>query len=418
MSRNAFIPQTIPRLTTNLLIGLKVLALFAILFYRYPLYLLTILIILVSISVTGEIISSYAIKRHKRHLASVIYTILVLVDAFTFAAALIIFNLVATDFYLLGLISLIVIPFRGGMWVGSLSGVLISFFYLAVAYGKISTLDLVVRTASLLSVCLVSGSWGEILQQEFREKAKLQSQNRRLKEITRLKNEFASVATHNLRAPLTSLKGYWEALSEEDLPPKEQVQFLNQMRSVLANLEKLIDELLEITKIKAISARLPRRRLNPLPIIQEIHDSMKPAAVVKKLGFVYQNEVSVPLRVEVNARMFKNALSNLVDNAIKYTQKGSVTIRVWLESTNLLIAVSDTGLGIPKDDQEKVFKPFYRGKSETAERYKGTGLGLYIVKKFVKANKGSVKLESEEGKGTTFTLCFPVQIQAEFLQAF
>ena len=409
---------TIPRLTTNLLITLKLLALFGIFLYGYPLYLILIFTILVCISVTGEFFSSHAIKQGQFGLLSAIYTGLALLDALVFAAVLVVFKLFGSDFYLLGLLSLIVIPFRGGLLVGFISGIFICCFYLAMGWNQLSQMSLMLRTASLLAVCLASGYWGELLQQETYRRQKAQRQIQKMREINRLKNEFVSVAVHNLRSPLTSLKGYWEVLGEESLSQNEKRGFLDQMRSVLANLERLVDDMLEISRLKLGGVSGARQRVKVYSLIQEIHKAFGPAAKAKGLQYSYENKISQGVRLEINPRMFKNALSNLLDNAIKYTRNGRITLESWSSEKRLFLRVADTGQGISKDDQPNIFKAFYRGKAEKSERFKGTGLGLYIVKKFVLSNGGEISFTSEEGKGTAFTLSFPIAGEGEFLNSF
>ncbi|MBC7223372.1 MAG: GAF domain-containing protein, partial [Anaerolineae bacterium] len=229
------------------------------------------------------------------------------------------------------------------------------------------------------------------------------------KELERMKSNFLSVVSHELKTPLHSIKGFVDIILLGKAGPVTEVQrdFLETVKQQTEELQGLINDLLEFSRLEAGQVRL---RLEPVPL-GEVAE-----AVVEKLApLARQGEVALHNRipqdlapVEGDRMRLEQVLSNLVDNAIKFTPSGG---RVTLEARDLgqqvQVWVHDTGIGIPPEERERVFDRFYQVDSGSTRPYRGTGLGLSICKHIVERHQGRSWIEDREGPGTTFTFVLP-----------
>ena len=208
---------------------------------------------------------------------------------------------------------------------------------------------------------------------------------------------FSMDASHELKTPLTILKTSLDVLEYQRELPAEVVEKLSIMRSAVEKMTKQVNQLLILAKSGEYFKNPIPENVNVKGLLEEVARTFKPKAELKGLEL----EVLCPddLSIFVEREVLKTILDNLVDNAVKFTERGKVTLGAYRDRKTV-IYVKDTGPGIPKKEQKKVFERFYRLSREK----EGSGLGLAIVKELAKRLKASVILESEEGKGSTFKI--------------
>jgi len=241
---------------------------------------------------------------------------------------------------------------------------------------------------------------------------KLVNAKRDIELAMRDKEQFFSVMSHEIRTPLNAVIGMTYLLAREESPKKRET-LLNTLKFSADNLLALINDILDYNKIQAGKLDFEKSDFNLQDLVNSIKVSHTPIAEDKGLFLNLQIGPDVPEIVNGDATRLGQILNNLVSNALKFTHEGGVNIEV--ASVNLLkrkkvlkFVVRDTGIGIPKSKQEKIFLPFDQGGSDTAGKYGGTGLGLSIVKNLVELQKGKLQLKSRDKVGTTFevTLSF------------
>jgi len=229
-------------------------------------------------------------------------------------------------------------------------------------------------------------------------------------ELNRLKTEFISSVSHELRTPMTSIQSLSELLRSGKVPDESQRErLLELMSGECGRLSRFIHNVLDFGKIEQ-EAKLYDPRTAPLqPLIREVIDLFRPGAAGD--GPVIRAEMpDEPVLLEADQDAVRQALLNLVDNAIKYSGgRKEVTIRLVPASDSAEIQVEDRGIGIEPRDRERVFEAFFRSPRTAHHNPEGVGLGLKIVKHIMDAHGGRIVLQSEPGRGTTFSLIFPLR---------
>jgi PAS domain S-box-containing protein len=225
-------------------------------------------------------------------------------------------------------------------------------------------------------------------------------------EAERLKDEFVALVSHELRSPLTSILGYLELLADGRGPlTGEQKQFVNVMRRNSSRLLRLVGDLLFIAQVGAGSLNLSLEELDLGSLARESSEAVRPEAEEKEIELIVSDE-SVPF-VGDRARVAQ-LLDNLVSNALKFTpQGGRVEIRSFRSNGHVVLEVADSGVGIPTEEQDRLFQRFFRASSATQHAIPGTGLGLAVTKTIADAHGAILGVESTEGQGTTFRVEFP-----------
>lgn len=230
-----------------------------------------------------------------------------------------------------------------------------------------------------------------------------------LKELDRIKSEFVSTVSHDLRSPLTAILGYVELLERVGPLNEQQRDFVGRVELSVHNITSLINDLLELGRIEA--GFDSRKEVVPvLGLIQFSIEEQQPQLVQKSQFLELEAPAELP-SVLGNPVRLRQMLNNLVSNAIKYTPEGGkIMIRAQAEGEQIIVQIADTGQGIPASDQPYIFDKFYRA-SNVPQDAPGTGLGLAIVKSIVENHLGRVWVESVLGQGTTFTIVLPVTNQ-------
>ncbi|MCC6490610.1 MAG: PAS domain-containing protein [Candidatus Hydrogenedentes bacterium] len=230
------------------------------------------------------------------------------------------------------------------------------------------------------------------------------------REIDQMKTDFVSGVSHELRTPMTSIKGFVTTLLRSpDMPRHLREHFLGIIHEETDRLMKLIEEVLEMGSIE--SGRAVLRRV-PLDVTEQVSGAVSavtPAMLAKQIVFEQDIEAGLP-RFMADPIRFHTVVCNLLENAVKFTpQGGQISLRAHREDGVLVIQVQDTGIGIPKDHLDNIFERFYQVKSGT-RKSAGAGLGLFLVREMVKLHGGTVTVESELERGTTFTVRLPLVI--------
>ncbi len=228
-----------------------------------------------------------------------------------------------------------------------------------------------------------------------------------LKELDRLKSEFVSTVSHDLRSPLTTIQGYVELLDRAGPLNEMQRDFVGRALTSLTHITALISDLLDIGRIEA-GYDLEMKPLTLDTLLRSVVESAQVYADAEGIKLSLDMPAAA-LWVWGNGRRLHQVLDNLINNAIKYNQpQGRVRVTAHRDGDHAIVRVSDTGIGIPATEQTKIFERFYRVQSPETEEIRGTGLGLAIVKSVIEKHKGRIWVESTPGQGSTFAFVLPV----------
>ena len=230
-----------------------------------------------------------------------------------------------------------------------------------------------------------------------------------LKELDKMKSEFIAMVAHELRAPIAAVEQQLNVILNKMAGEvtEKQEKLLSRAKERTKGLLDLIKDLLDLSKIEAGKMVQYKEPLTLQEVIYRVVELMKIEAEAKKIDLRFSVSTEIPL-VNADRNSMEGIFTNLISNAIKYTPEGeSVSVTLSEENAFVKAIVSDTGIGIKKEDLPRIFDKFYRVKSSETRQIVGTGLGLSIVKSIVDAHLGSITVESEVGKGTTFTVLLP-----------
>ena len=229
-----------------------------------------------------------------------------------------------------------------------------------------------------------------------------------LKELDRMKSEFVSTVSHDLRSPLTSVRGYAELVAMLGPVTAEQRGIIERIGRAVTQMNGLIDDLLDLGKIEA-GIDMPKEPCVLETIVRDVVDAQSGNAQQKEIEL--QTDIARGLPpVLGNAGRLRQVVVNLVDNAIKYTRAGGkVRVHLRQQGAGLILVVSDTGIGIAPNDQEQLFQKFYRVQTPETDGISGTGLGLAIVRSIVEQHGGRIGVQSEAGQGSIFAVTLPAE---------
>lgn len=235
--------------------------------------------------------------------------------------------------------------------------------------------------------------------------------NEQLKSLDKLKSEFISLASHQLRSPLTVIKGYASTLTDGivgDLTPK-QTEIVRHIYTSAQGLTSVVEDFLNVTKIEQGGMKYMFAEIDLQNIVKELVSEMKIAAEDKHLEFFLTIDETGRYHMNVDGVKLKQVFLNLIDNSIKYTQSGfvKVSLKENKEDHTIIFAVNDSGVGVTEETKERLFTKFSRGEGGILNAG-GSGLGLYLAQEIVKAHKGKITIDSEGlGKGSTFSVILP-----------
>ncbi|HEX2123473.1 MAG TPA: ATP-binding protein, partial [Thermoanaerobaculia bacterium] len=231
-----------------------------------------------------------------------------------------------------------------------------------------------------------------------------------VQELDRKKDEFLSVASHELRTPLTTIKGYTQLLSQtvNDLAPEERATYINAVLGEIERMMGLISELLDVSRIETNRLQIHPQPIRWIDFIEGRVSAFRVQHPARRIDFSAGTPETI---VVADPDRMRQVVDNLLSNAIKYSPEGSdISVHLSLDDGASLTAVSDHGIGIPRDEIPQLFERFHRARNVSSRYYGGLGLGLYIARAIIEAHGGAITVESEEGHGSTFTVRLPLRM--------
>jgi signal transduction histidine kinase len=243
----------------------------------------------------------------------------------------------------------------------------------------------------------------------------LEQANDQLKQLDKMKSEFVSIASHQLRSPLTAIRGYSSMLLEGSFGPlplkaKEAIDHINESSRFMAS---SVEDYLNVSRIQAGNMKYEYSDFNVRDLASRVADDTRPVALKKGLLLTFTSDLHKQGIVHADIGKTRQVIDNLINNSLKYTPQGSINIVVRDDSKlkKIYIDVRDTGIGMNPHTLENIFGKFERASNANDVNVTGTGLGLYIARKMAREMKGDVTAHSEgEGKGSTFTVELPLMM--------
>lgn len=241
-------------------------------------------------------------------------------------------------------------------------------------------------------------------QQQYRDK--LEKLNQENSMLLRSKTMLIATVNHDLQTPLGSILGFSDLLKKTTLDPT-QTQYVNNISNSSEYILNLVNDLVDFSKLENNKIKINKVAFNPKQLIESTFHTLKRNAVDKDILLLYEVDDNLNTNIISDPHRVKQILTNLVTNAIKFTQKGYVKIHGQIQDGNVLFCIEDTGIGISKNQQNLIFEEFTQAHPDIEKQFGGTGLGLTISKRLVKLLGGEIQVQSEEGKGSVFTFSIP-----------
>lgn len=296
-----------------------------------------------------------------------------------------------------------------------LTEILVAFIaillFLQVIISK-STFEYIWKSLLLILFLVFGYSLVKSVIREIKYREQLQRAFEKLKELDKAKSEFISIASHQLRTPLTAIKGYismilegsYGEISEKIKRPLESVYKSNE------RLIKLVNDLLNISRIESGKIELKVAPFSIEEIIKSVIEELKIEAEKKKIYLKFEELKKKLPKIKIDGEKIRQVILNVIDNAIRYTDKGGVKVKAYKINDKIRIEVSDTGAGMTKEELSKIFESFSRAGAGTRLYTEGVGLGLYVARRFVEMHNGKIWAESPgKGKGSTFFIELPIK---------
>lgn len=279
-----------------------------------------------------------------------------------------------------------------------------------------------IKTLSTVSSELVIGIRNALAVNEVRElnstlqqrinnaTRELRSKNTQLRQLDKVKDDFVSIASHQLRTPLTGIKGYISMILEGDAGKitRQQREFLNQAFVSSERMARLINDFLNLSRIQTGKFAVDKTPQDLKEITKQEIDNLQSNAAARQMKLVYTASRKVP-PVDVDEEKIRQVIMNFIDNAIYYSHdKSNIYINLDVVDNCISVKVRDNGIGVPNADKSQLFTKFFRADNAKLQRPDGTGVGLYLAKKIIDAHGGKIIFESKEGKGSTFGFALPI----------
>lgn len=268
---------------------------------------------------------------------------------------------------------------------------------------------------SLIHLLIVAGVFVFLIFYSFRsldQLAEAEKNLEHLKEIDKAKTEFVSLASHQLRTPLTSVAWFSEMLLKSEVGHlnAKQGEYVQEIFTQNRRMIDLVDDLLNSSRIDMGMLKMEPKAIDFRLVLESVLEEIDPLAAEKRVRVEKNIPGGLPI-AEMDPEMARIAIQNVVSNAVKYTPEGGkVSVNLTREGSHIDLKVADTGYGIPKSQQGRIFTKMFRADNIRDKVTDGTGLGLYITKAIVKELGGKISFDSQEGKGTTFFVSFPIKI--------
>ncbi|MBE0358704.1 ATP-binding protein [Pseudoalteromonas aliena] len=253
----------------------------------------------------------------------------------------------------------------------------------------------------------VTGTNIQIREQVAKQTRILRQEKQKADEASHIKGQFLANMSHEVRTPINGIKGlHYLALQQNDW--QQARNYIEQADGALGVLLRVLNDVLDFSKMEAGKLDLIQEPINVGSLVDEVINLMQFEADVKSLTLNLDYDRATDLIIHTDSIRLKQVLLNLLNNAVKFTAQGCITLKVWQSKKMTYFSVNDTGIGINEKAQKQLFKPFSQADSSTSRQYGGTGLGLSICKKLVELMGGAIDLASYEGKGSTFTFSLPI----------
>lgn len=227
-----------------------------------------------------------------------------------------------------------------------------------------------------------------------------------LKQLEQMRREFVTNVSHEVQSPLTSISGYASALKQVNLSEQERNRYLDIIISEAKRMSKMSDSLLKLSLLESQSQQL---RLNSLSLDEQIRRvivALQPQWSARNIHFELDLE---NVKVTADHDQLNQVWTNIIGNSIKFSKDGGmIKVRIEEDFKNVTVRISDTGIGIPLEDQKRIFDRFFKADRSHSRKYDGSGMGLAIVKQIVSLHQGDIRVESEPGQGTTFMITLPI----------
>lgn len=270
--------------------------------------------------------------------------------------------------------------------------------------------ELIIAIQNALSVQEIKDLNANLEQRIESATKELRASNAQLQKLDEAKDEFISMASHQLRTPLTSIKGYVSMLMDGDAGKvtADQKHLLQEAFISSERMVRLIGDFLNVSRLQTGKFMIDKRPLDLAKIVQQEIEGLESNASARNLSFTYKKPKNIPLLL-LDENKIQQVIMNFADNAIYYSKENS-TIKVTLEIVNnhVEFTVKDTGIGVPVAEQEQLFNKFFRATNARRQRPDGTGVGLFLAKKVIDAHDGQIIFQSKEGKGSTFGFRLPI----------
>jgi signal transduction histidine kinase len=241
----------------------------------------------------------------------------------------------------------------------------------------------------------------------------LELANKRLQSLNELKDEFIAVASHELRSPLTSVRGYLSFLMEKEsleTLPESARQYLTKAYNNVESLNYLVNNILDVSRLDTGRFELQKVKTDLLQLAKDVLESLSFQANERKIKITFKGPSNIKnLFLKIDPIRISQVFRNLIDNSIKYSKKDTgISFEISRELGWAVIKISDQGVGIPQDMVDKVFEKFTQLKNPNTGQRGGAGLGLFIVKRIIQLHDGIIKVESNYGQGSVFTILLPM----------
>lgn len=250
------------------------------------------------------------------------------------------------------------------------------------------------------------------LELEKKNKA-LQVQTEKAQEAARLKDEFVTIMSHELKTPLNAIIGFSDIMLEELQGPlnERQKESLNRLSGSAQDLHVLVSNILDLPKVEMKQMSLNISEYRPNEILGDVEKMLPGLMKEKGVKIIVKKDPHLKKAVGDEVKI-RHIVTNLITNAIKFTKSGSITVSSEKDDDHVIFKVEDTGIGIPEDIVPIIFEAFRQGDSSIRRQYGGTGLGLFIVERFVERMQGKLELKSRQNQGTTIKVRLPVEVHA------
>ena len=285
----------------------------------------------------------------------------------------------------------------------------------------VETVRIIVAITLLLLIgfglALISSVRREVRQRELLEllTQELEKANARLKELDKAKSEFVSIASHQLRSPLTSIRGYASMLVEGSFGklPEKAVEAAARIEESSKLMVLSVEDYLNVSRIESGNMKYNLSDFNVKEMVDHICDDVRPEAMSKNLVLLFRSDLSSQGIVNADVGKTNQIIHNLINNSLKYTPKGSINVFVHddIKKKRIYVSITDTGIGMSEKTADSLFQKFSRADNANSVNVSGTGLGLFVALKMAEQMGGTISCESEgDGKGSTFTFELPLRL--------